>query len=292
VYALGLLLYEMLTGRRMISGDNAQQIAQAHLTAHIPPLSQVHPLLHVPALERILARATARRPEDRQPDAAALAHELDEMRRALNSDTRKLDQPPVELPSLRRKINRRASELVAPRPPTQPATLPADHLPIEQPVEYAPRRAPARLQQRSIGGILTLVVLFFVVGCAAYSFTSFAVGKLLNVQLPRPSVSLPNVSDIVSLPEWLTGVVGGSGDILVVDGAVGGLNVRTAPSLSAEVIAVLPNGTRVRKEEGPQPADGVNWIHIRTRLNDQTVDGWLSEKYVKSESGSTPGNTP
>ncbi|HEU5014762.1 MAG TPA: serine/threonine-protein kinase, partial [Roseiflexaceae bacterium] len=117
VYSLGLLLYEMLTGRRMISGDDAQQIAQAHLTAHIPPLSQVRPMLHVPALEQILARATARRPEDRQPDAATLAHELDEMRRNLNSDTRKLDQPPVESPSLRRKINRRASELVTPRPP-------------------------------------------------------------------------------------------------------------------------------------------------------------------------------
>ena len=295
VYSLGLLLYEMLTGRRMISGDDAQQIAQAHLTAHIPPLSQARPLLHVPALEHILLRATARRPEDRQPDAAALARELDEMRRNLSSDTRKLDRPPVEALSLRRRINRRASTLVTPRPPTQPAPLPVQpsvQPTVEQPVEEAPRRMPRRFQQRSFGGIITLVVLFFVVGFAAYSFTSFAVDKLLNVQLPRPSVQVPNIGQIISLPEWLTGVVGGSGDIMVVDGAVGGLNVRSGPSLSADVIAVLPNGTRVRKEEGPQPADGVNWIHIRTRLNDQTVDGWLSEKYVKLESGTTPNNAP
>ncbi len=292
VYSLGLLLYEMLTGRRMINGDDASAIAQAHLSAHIPPLSQARPLLHVPALEHILSRATARHPEDRQPDAAALAHELDEMRRNLSSDTLKLDQPPVEAPSLRRRINRGARTLVPPRPPAPSETLPSMQPTIEEPAEEVPRRMPRRFQQRSLGGIITLVVLFLVVGFVTYSFTSFAVDKLLNVQLPRPSIQVPNVGQIISLPEWLTGVVGGSGDIMVVDGAVGGLNVRSGPSLNADVIAVLPNGARVRKEGGPQAADGVNWLHIRTRLNDQTVEGWLSEKYVKSESGTMPDNAP
>ena len=116
VYSLGLLLIEMLTGQRVIQGDDPRAVAQQHLTARIPPLSEVRPLLFVPSLEQLLQRATARRPEDRPPDAAALGQAVDDLRRDLAGETRRLAAPPVQPPSLRQRINRSASQVMAARP--------------------------------------------------------------------------------------------------------------------------------------------------------------------------------
>src|SRR5262245_61824765 len=90
VYSLGLLLFEMLTGRHAIDGDDPRTVAQAHLSARIPTLSEALPLLHIPALERLLQQTTARRPEERPPDAAALGLALDDLRRAIARDTDRL----------------------------------------------------------------------------------------------------------------------------------------------------------------------------------------------------------
>ncbi|MBC8074701.1 MAG: serine/threonine protein kinase, partial [Chloroflexales bacterium] len=41
VYSLGLLLYELASGQRVITGNDARAVAQAHLSARIPPLAHV-----------------------------------------------------------------------------------------------------------------------------------------------------------------------------------------------------------------------------------------------------------
>src|SRR5215211_1403787 len=51
VYALGLLLIEMLSGQRVVRGDDPRAVAQMHLGMQIPALSQIRPLLYSPALD-------------------------------------------------------------------------------------------------------------------------------------------------------------------------------------------------------------------------------------------------
>ena len=98
VYALGLLLLEMLSGRRVVSGSDPRAIAQAHLTANIPSLAEIRPSLHIPLLEQIIRTATARRPEDRYPDAAALGRASDDLWREMNSETQRLALPAAVRP--------------------------------------------------------------------------------------------------------------------------------------------------------------------------------------------------
>jgi beta-lactam-binding protein with PASTA domain len=76
VYALGIVLFEILTGQRPFSGDGAAAVALARLTTTPPRPSALRP--SVPAeLDRIVLRAMALAPADRFASAAAMASALD-----------------------------------------------------------------------------------------------------------------------------------------------------------------------------------------------------------------------
>lgn len=287
VYALGLLLIEMLSGKRPVAGDEPRAVAQAHLTARIPTLSELRPLLYVPSLDRLLREATARDPSQRPPDAAALGLELDELRHNITGDTQRLAAPPVRPPSLRERINRTANEIAPPRPaprhepdpPLAPAPA-APHAPARQQAQ------PQAVPRRSILGTAILLALFVAVACAGYYGASLAIDTLAGIKIPRPEIQLPSLSDLgIELPEWVTGVIGGDGEILVVTNVPldEGLNLRPAPGLNNEPIGLLPLNTRVRKIEGPVEADGVPWLRVRARVGDREVDGWVSGFFVKPE---------
>lgn len=276
VYALGLLLFELLAGRRAIEGSDPQVVAQAHLTNRLPPLASIVPSLYSPSLEGLLARATARRPEERLPNAAALAQALDDVRRATGSATQELGPPPVAAPSLRTRLREASGALVSPgRSPATPggggATAPQ-------------RAAPARDRSRALTGLILMAVTFVAVSCGAYYGATLLLNRLLNVELPRPQIDLPDLG--LDLPDWLTGVVSGTGEVLVVTGA--DLNLRAAPGLGAEVIATLPNGTRVRRLGGPELADDISWYRIRASVGNRAVEGWASGRFLKTETGQPP----
>jgi serine/threonine-protein kinase len=71
VYSLGIVLYEMLTGRVPFSGENATSTALARVTT--TPLRPRQVRAGIPrAVEEVVLKAMARRPEDRYQSAAAL----------------------------------------------------------------------------------------------------------------------------------------------------------------------------------------------------------------------------
>ncbi|HEY6794473.1 MAG TPA: Stk1 family PASTA domain-containing Ser/Thr kinase [Kineosporiaceae bacterium] len=68
VYAAGIMLFEMLTGRQPFTGDVPIQVAYQHVNEQVPAPSTVAPGLP-PALDEAVAAATARSPDDRPDDA-------------------------------------------------------------------------------------------------------------------------------------------------------------------------------------------------------------------------------
>jgi serine/threonine-protein kinase len=76
VYSLGIVLFEVLTGRRPFEGDSAASIAIARLSGPPPDPSAVRAGIP-PALVAIVSRAMAPDPADRFPSAAAMAHALE-----------------------------------------------------------------------------------------------------------------------------------------------------------------------------------------------------------------------
>ena len=82
LYAAGLLLFEMLTGRKAVSGDTPIQIAYKHVHGSIDAPSAVVPT--VPArLDDLVARATALEPDDRFASASDFLAALQHVRRDL-----------------------------------------------------------------------------------------------------------------------------------------------------------------------------------------------------------------
>ncbi|MBI3744999.1 MAG: Stk1 family PASTA domain-containing Ser/Thr kinase [Chloroflexi bacterium] len=76
IYSLGIVLYELLTGRRPWEGDSAAAIATARLTGPVPSPSAVRAGVP-PALEAITRKALATDPEQRFESADAMADALD-----------------------------------------------------------------------------------------------------------------------------------------------------------------------------------------------------------------------
>lgn len=75
LYALGCVLYEMLTGEPPFSGLSPEAVMQRHLHEAPRPLSELRPGL-TPELSGAVLRALAKRPEDRYRTAEELEREL------------------------------------------------------------------------------------------------------------------------------------------------------------------------------------------------------------------------
>jgi serine/threonine protein kinase len=75
VYALGAILYEMLTGQAPYSGDNFMEILTRKATTEPIPPRQLRE--EIPeSVEELLIRTMARNPDDRPPSMEALEYEL------------------------------------------------------------------------------------------------------------------------------------------------------------------------------------------------------------------------
>ena len=83
VYAAGVVLYELLTGRKPHEGDSPIAVAYKHVHEDIPPPSAVVPGL--PAyVDALVARATARDRSHRPADARVLLHQVHRVKQALD----------------------------------------------------------------------------------------------------------------------------------------------------------------------------------------------------------------
>ncbi len=75
LYSLGLVIYEMLAGRHPFFGATPVELIDKHMREPVPALSALRPGLPA-GIDAVVQRATAKNPEDRYPDVAALIADL------------------------------------------------------------------------------------------------------------------------------------------------------------------------------------------------------------------------
>lgn len=141
VYAAGIMLFELLTGRVPYAGETAVSVAYRHLHENVPPPSS---LVEVPpALDGLTVRATRREPGARPVDAGAFLAELRDVREDLGLRTVTFPAGPATGAPVRRTM-------------AVPAIVPP------------PAVAPARRRRRLPVALLTVLLLGLVAGGAGW----------------------------------------------------------------------------------------------------------------------------
>ena len=82
VYAAGVVLYELLTGRKPHEGESPIQVAYRHVHEDVPAPSTLNPDVP-PYVDALVARATSRDRTQRPADAGVLLHQIHRVSQAL-----------------------------------------------------------------------------------------------------------------------------------------------------------------------------------------------------------------
>jgi eukaryotic-like serine/threonine-protein kinase len=175
LYAIGVMLYEMLTGRLPFEGDSAVSLALKHLSELPVPISQLRPDVH-PALEAVVMAALAKDPAQRWQSAEDFERALEAAREQIQSGTDGGQEPLAFAP------------IPAPPPPVAPSHAGDGTI--------APVAEPERRRRRwpwfTLGLLLLMAagVLAYLALTGAFAPDKAQVPRVTGEQLLRARVML------------------------------------------------------------------------------------------------------
>lgn len=120
VYSIGIVMFEMLTGRLPYSGANQQELALAHIRDRIPPVTEFNP--QVPdSLARIVLKTMSKEPTARYRVADQLGHILVSYRDRGRDEAPEQSRPPAPQTQPPQQNYPVQSGSPLPPPPSSPA---------------------------------------------------------------------------------------------------------------------------------------------------------------------------
>lgn len=184
LYALGVILYEMLTGAVPFDDPSPTTLALQHLTLPPPPPRQLNPRLS-DTVEKTLLKALSKQPADRYHSGAAL---MDALTAALNTTPAAAPlQSSVALPVLSQmSVVDRVSLYMPPPPPGVPQSTPSvpesATLSNRSPAGPTQPRRRFRAGRLFVGGVV--MVLLLIIGWALFGRDGSAAVAMLFTNSP------------------------------------------------------------------------------------------------------------
>ena len=221
LYSLGVVMYEMITGRPPFDGDSPVTVALQHIAGGATKPSVLNP--NVPAgLEQIILKAMAHEPKDRYANVAALLADLDAVR----------EDPTIILGASAEK----APKSRPPRPEKEPQQTVAQKTAEPKPVKSREERALDRNRITTV--VIVLCALAVMAGALIFLVSGMATPQETKPQM----VQVPAVMGLhfERLPDY-SGV-----EIVLQDSAYSdeygkGVIMRQLP----EAKKMVPAGTKV-----------------------------------------------
>ncbi|WP_233255920.1 serine/threonine-protein kinase [Falsiroseomonas bella] len=162
IYSAGVLLYQLLTGERPFEGGMAAIMHKA-LNTEAPKPSDLS-VTAPPALDAVVARAMAKRPDGRFPNAEAFAVAL---RAALAAPAPSVEATMIAAPGMAERSVEATMIASSAAPPAPTATVPT--APAPPPVAApAPAATPTPRQGAPIGAIAAGVAALVAIGGGAW----------------------------------------------------------------------------------------------------------------------------
>ena len=157
VYSLGVVLYEMLTGKLPFTGDNPVSIAVKHLQEEPVPVRQIDPAIP-PVVEAIVSKAMSKDPAMR-PTSAELVQDISQAERMLMAGSQPMPQmaPMAQNPD--------ATQVLPRVQPTQ-QTIPPRRAPQDEGYEEDESEKEKSIfkSKKFIAGLLVVLLAGFFVG--------------------------------------------------------------------------------------------------------------------------------
>jgi tetratricopeptide (TPR) repeat protein/tRNA A-37 threonylcarbamoyl transferase component Bud32 len=165
IYSLGVVLYEMVTGRVPFDADTPFAVVLKHLNEALPMPSAINPGLN-PAIERVILKAMAKEAEDRYQSAGALAEDL---REAVRGPEPWEWETATE--TLAAEVTSEEPAVEAPLVPPETAAAPAVELPLaaEEGGRAAEAAAQPKRKRRTWLWIAVPAVALLLVACCLFA---------------------------------------------------------------------------------------------------------------------------
>ncbi len=255
IYALGVMLFELVTGRRPFESDTPYGIAVLQVTAPPPSPRSLNPNLSF-AIEEVIFKALRKKREERFPNAVALSEAL---KRAVNKPVMSMHdtQPGFQRPTAPTPV---PAEPAPPSPPPQQMVAPlqsysvpmvAPPTPNPNPTtnSYSQGYAPIR-RRRKPGNVWASAALGGLIGCGLLALVVLIVTVIVSSinqranGTPTAQVQGPSTID-------------GSGDDP--SGIIPTLDPTSAAARDNLIPGVAPQeGTPVVAPVGVRSTEGVN----------------------------------
>jgi len=243
IYAVGIMMYEMLTGEQPFKGEQPMQIAFQHANDSVPAPSNANP--HVPAeLDELVLWATARDPEERPRDARMMLEQLRETETLLDTalpTTATALQKTMVLPAARQ--NTAETQVLGARANSAPPVHETD--PVSPNAASLRSKADAR---RRRGWLAFVLVLVLAIAAGATGWW-FGAGPGAHVTIPA-SIKGQTPDAARAALEELGLEVSDTTEVYSLD-VDAGLVVDTDPPLGSSIRKGTPLTLEVSK--GPSP---------------------------------------
>ncbi|WP_460070056.1 serine/threonine-protein kinase [Pseudomonas sp. H2_E05] len=266
LYALGVVLYEILVGKLPYSGTDALSTALAHLTEPLPELP-----VHHGRYQGVLRKLLAKDPAERFPDAAALLLALEQLPAdspeatlvrplpiPMNFDLAGITPQSIEIPTAKPQ----------PQPERQPVVTPTQHKAVSE-----QRRGPVL----ALAAVAVAVAL--AIGGASYWWLSGS-----DEPAKPPAAVVPAATPPAMPPAAVAEVDGGQRPLLMAGkktlfqrvlskpGAKLSSEAGSAPGKALPAFSVLYVYQR-------KDLDGQPWVRVGA-ATDGRSDGWLPAAQV------------